>query len=53
MAVGGKAATIVFNIRNANIVPWRSLLPAVTDATVPPLQVVPLATWLAAVRISL
>ncbi|KAK7755567.1 putative secondary metabolism biosynthetic enzyme [Diatrype stigma] len=50
--VGGSAATTVFNIRNANIVPWRSLLPAVTDATVPPLQVVSPATWLAALRTS-
>lgn len=58
MATGAQASggATVFNIRNPNMTPWKELLSAVTEtppgAGKPPLEAVPPATWLDAVRAS-
>lgn len=47
---------VVYNIRNPRLTPWRTLLPAVTEAAKThrnkTLQVVPPTTWLASLRAS-
>lgn len=43
----------VFNLRNLHAIPWRTILPAVTDAAAGErLQVVPPTTWLSKLRAS-
>lgn len=54
------SSATVFNIRNPHLTPWRTLLPAITDAVAGqqhssgrlPLQVVAPASWLARLRAS-
>lgn len=48
------SGTTVFNVRNPNLTPWATLLPAVVagGSSAKPVQVVPPATWLASLRAS-